>query len=162
MLYLRQDKLDEAEALFKYVVALHRQPRSLLGEANNVQNLRKVYSPQDKLHEAEADEAEFRIRQTIILCPSSLYSFSHFLSSMPIIMPLSLECPSKYKDSSSDSESLHVWHQRYNNQTHMMQYAESPMRAATMTRMSIFPPPSLSNFISVSAAYNSQECNQAP
>jgi exonuclease VII small subunit len=41
--YLRRDKLDEAEASFKHAVALHKQAQDVLGEAYDVQKLEDVY-----------------------------------------------------------------------------------------------------------------------
>ncbi|KAG6914377.1 hypothetical protein DXG01_000678, partial [Tephrocybe rancida] len=52
--YMRQDKLDEAEASFEHAIELHQQAHDVLGEAYDVKNLGEVYMRQDKLDEAEA------------------------------------------------------------------------------------------------------------
>jgi len=110
----------------------------------------------------EAGGAEGKIRQTITPTPLPPSSFPRFLQPTPVIMPLPLERPSKYEDSSSDSESSRDWPQTYGKQTHTVQYPKPPTRAATMTNMPALPPPSLSNLVSLSAAYDSQERNRAP
>jgi len=59
----------------------------------------------------------------------------HFLQAAqatPAITPLSLESPSKYEDSSTDSESIRDWRQTYPKQTHAVQYPKPLTRAATM------------------------------
>jgi tetratricopeptide (TPR) repeat protein len=51
--YLRQDKLDEAQASFERAIELHRQAHNVLGEANSLQSLANLYLRQDNLQEAE-------------------------------------------------------------------------------------------------------------
>jgi exonuclease VII small subunit len=52
--YLRRDKLDEAQASFERAIELHRQAHDVLGEANDVQSLGDVYLRRSKLDEAQA------------------------------------------------------------------------------------------------------------
>jgi len=43
VVYLQQDKLDEAEASFEHAAELHQQAHTILGEAHDIQNLGVVY-----------------------------------------------------------------------------------------------------------------------
>ncbi|KAG6906675.1 hypothetical protein DXG01_012655, partial [Tephrocybe rancida] len=52
--YMRQNKLAEAEASFEHAAELHQQAHDVLGEANDISNLGEVYMQQNKLAEAEA------------------------------------------------------------------------------------------------------------
>ena len=55
----------------------------------------------------------------------------HFVQVTPAITPLSLSSPSKYEDSSTDSESIRDW---YPKQTHAVQYPKPLTRATTIPK----------------------------
>jgi tetratricopeptide (TPR) repeat protein len=51
--YIRQDRLDEAEESFWEAVKLHRQSKSVLGEAHDMRRLGGLYMWRHQLDEAE-------------------------------------------------------------------------------------------------------------
>ncbi|KIJ38849.1 hypothetical protein M422DRAFT_258495 [Sphaerobolus stellatus SS14] len=50
---MHRDQLEEAEKSFQNALELHKQAQSVLGQANDLQDLRTLYMHRDQLEEAE-------------------------------------------------------------------------------------------------------------